>query len=104
MSGSLAQTVSAMLPCYWLYADIGKINKNAKPGVQIYKNWIKTYASDWFQTSTKEQIDLLNRLVEHASLEEKEKITEQFIYAKEYELMFWEMSFTHETWLSLQSN
>lgn len=104
LSGSLAQTVSAMLPCYWLYADIGKINKNAKPGVQIYKNWIKTYASDWFQTSTKEQIDLLNRLVEHASLEEKEKITEQFIYAKEYELMFWEMSFTHETWLSLQSN
>lgn len=100
MSGSLAQTVSAMLPCYWLYADIGKLNENAKPGVEIYENWIQMDASDWFQTSTKEQMDLLNELVENESEDEKEKIKEQFIYAKEYELMFWEMSYTHETWLS----
>lgn len=100
LSGSLAQTVSAMLPCYWLYADIGKQNEHATPGVEIYQNWINMYASDWFQESTQEQIDLLDELAEQASEEEKEKITEQFIYAKEYELMFWEMSFTHETWLS----
>lgn len=97
-SGSLAQTISAMLPCYWLYADIGKRNKDANPNVPIYKNWIDTYASDWFQTSTKEQIDLLNKLVENESDKQKEKVKEQFIYAKQYELMFWEMSYTHETW------
>lgn len=98
-SGSLAQTVAAMLPCYWLYADIGRINENATPNVPIYENWIKTYASDWFQTSTQEQIDLLNELVKDASETEKEKIKEQFVYAKQYELMFWEMSYTHETWI-----
>ena len=29
-----------------------------------------------------------------------EKVKEQFIIAKEYELHFWEMSYTKETWLS----
>ncbi|PWA12834.1 thiaminase II [Pueribacillus theae] len=100
LSGSLAQTVAAMLPCYWLYADIGKKNMNAKPNEQIYQNWLHTYASDWFQTSTEEQIDLMDQLAQDASGKEKEKIKEQFVIAKEYELAFWEMAYTKETWLS----
>lgn len=100
MTGNLAHSVAAMLPCYWLYADIGKKNEDAKPEPEIYQNWIKTYASDWFQDSTNEMIDLLNTLVEDMSEKEKEKVKEQFILAKEYELNFWEMSYTKETWLS----
>ena len=100
MYGNLAHSVAAMLPCYWLYADIGKVNENATPEPEIYRNWIKMYASDWFQDSTNEMIDLLNTLVEEMNEQEKEKVKEQFIIAKEYELHFWEMSYTHETWLS----
>lgn len=61
---------------------------------------MKTYASDWFQESTQEMIDLLDELVEQLGNTEKEKVKEQFIIAKEYELAFWEMSYTFETWLS----
>ncbi|HLR61980.1 MAG TPA: thiaminase II [Lentibacillus sp.] len=104
LSGQLAQTVAAMLPCYWLYADIGKTNQDAKPGQTIYQNWINMYADDWFQTSTQEQIDLLNQLAEEASDKEKEKIKEQFVIAKEYELAFWEMAYTKEEWLSTRSS
>lgn len=100
MSGSLAQTVAAMLPCYWLYADIGKKNEHANPEPEIYRNWLKMYASDWFQDSTKEQINLLNSLAKNMHETEKEKVKEQFIIAKEYELNFWEMSYTKEKWLS----
>src|SRR5699024_8964199 len=64
--GDLSEVVSSMLPCYWLYADIGRINANANPSVEVYQNWINTYASDWFQESTKEMIDLLNELMENA--------------------------------------
>src|SRR5699024_2744877 len=35
VSGSLAQIVASMLPCYWLYADIGLENQDAKPEVEI---------------------------------------------------------------------
>jgi len=36
-SGSLAQTVAAMLPCYWLHAEIGKLNEQAEPEKEIYR-------------------------------------------------------------------
>ncbi|MDY0394910.1 thiaminase II [Virgibacillus halophilus] len=100
LSGSLAQIVASMLPCYWLYADIGLKNKEAKPKEKIYENWIQTYASDWFQESTQEMIDLLDTLASEASNAEKEKIKQQFILSKEYELAFWEMAYSFETWLS----
>lgn len=100
LSGSLAQIVAAMLPCYWLYADIGLTYKDEKPKEKIYENWLNMYASNGFQESTQEMIDLLDELAKKASAVEKEKIKEQFIIAKEYELAFWEMSYTFETWLS----
>lgn len=100
MHGNLAYVISAMLPCYWLYADIGKTYEHANPAPEIYRNWLATYASDWFQEATQKQIDLLNSLVEDMSEKEKEKVKEQFIIAKEYELAFWEMSYTFEKWLS----
>ena len=100
MFGHLAHSVAAMLPCYWLYADIGKKNEHANPEVQIYRNWIKMYASEEFQNSTKQMIDLLNSLVENMNDHEKEQVKEQFVIAKEYELHFWEMSYTYEKWLS----
>jgi len=100
MFGNLAHTVAAILPCYWLYADIGKVYQDATPGPEIYQNWIKFYAGDRFQESTQSMIDLLNMLVEDMNEKEKEKVKEQFVIAKDYELMFWEMSYTFETWLS----
>lgn len=104
LSGQTGQTIAAMLPCYWLYADIGKKNQRAKPGKTIYQNWINMYADDWFQTSTQEQIDLLDKIAEESSDQEKEKIKEQFVIAKEYELAFWEMAYTKEEWLSDRSS
>lgn len=100
MQGNLAHTIAAMLPCYWLYADIGKKYEHANPEPEIYRNWIRMYAGDWFQDATKEMIELLNKLVDQMNEQEREKVKEQFIIAKEYELHFWEMSYTKETWLS----
>lgn len=102
MAGSLAHTIAAMLPCYWLYADIGKKYEHVTPEPEIYRNWIKMYASDWFQEATQKQINLLNKLTADMNEAEKEKVKTQFIMAKEYELHFWEMSYTKETWLSNQ--
>lgn len=100
LSGSLAQIIAAILPCYWLYADIGMKYKDADPDEEIYRNWIGMYASDWFQESTQEMIDLMDDLADKAGEDEKNRITEQFVIAKDYELAFWEMSYTFEKWLS----
>lgn len=73
LSGSLAQIVAAMLPCYWLYADIGLKYRDAKPDKKIYKNWLNMYASSWFQESTQEMIDILDELAEKRQAQQKRR-------------------------------
>src|SRR5699024_4724678 len=46
LSGSIGQSIAAMLPCYWLYADIGRTYQDAAPQEPIYQNWIHMYASE----------------------------------------------------------
>ncbi len=100
LSGRLGDTVAALLPCYWLYGEIGRKYRDATPKEPVYQNWIKTYASDWFQTSVQEQIDLLDRIAKDASEKERRSMKEQFVMASEYELAFWEMAYTQEAWPS----
>ncbi|WP_054949980.1 thiaminase II [Numidum massiliense] len=100
LSGRLSETIAALLPCYWLYGEIGEINKEAQPQEPLYANWIRTYASDWFQQGVQEFVDLFDRLAEGASVAEKARMQEQFVIATEWELAFWEMAYTKEKWPS----
>ncbi|MDY0322676.1 MAG: thiaminase II [Candidatus Carbobacillus sp.] len=100
MSGRLSESIAALLPCYWLYADIGYQNRDKKPTEPMYQNWLNTYASDWFQTSTQEMIDLFDALAEEATEKERQTMLEHFVIMSEWELAFWEMAYTEEKWPS----
>ncbi|QTD40929.1 thiaminase II [Sporosarcina sp. Te-1] len=100
MEGDLAATLSALLPCYWLYYEIGERLKDAKPEHPIYDKWIATYSSDWFEAATNEQIMRLNKLAEPLSPERQEEVMAHFVKSSHYELQFWEMAWTQEQWAS----
>ena len=96
--GSLGEIIAALLPCYWLYYEIGEKFKGSKPGHPIYQKWIDTYGDEWFATLVKEQIDRLDELAEKASEEERQRMESIFLTSSRYEYMFWEMSYTLEEW------
>ena len=48
--GHLGDTIAAILPCYWLYYEIGERLKECQPEEPIYNEWISAYGSDWFRT------------------------------------------------------
>ncbi len=101
--GNTAEIIAALLPCYWLYYEIGQRFKDEKPENPIYQQWITTYGSEWFGELVLEQIKRLDELAEHASDEELARMTENFIISSEYELAFWQMGYTMEPWGSKQS-
>ncbi|MBU9722793.1 MULTISPECIES: thiaminase II [Bacillaceae] len=96
--GSLGDVIAALLPCYWLYYEIGEKYKGSKPGHPIYQKWIDTYGDEWFATLVKEQIDRLDDLAERASEEDRKRMEKIFVTSSKYEYMFWEMSYTLEDW------
>lgn len=101
-SGSLGEIIAAILPCYWIYHEIGELLKNAAPESSVYQEWIAAYGSDWFTELVNEQINLLDVLAEKASDHEKEKMKQHFLISCHYELQFWEMAFTLEGWSANQ--
>jgi thiaminase (transcriptional activator TenA) len=98
-SGSLGELVAAVLPCYWIYGEVGRrLYKNRPSKPKIYRQWIETYASEAFWKPVREQIRLMDRLGAAASSSEKKLMTAHFILSSRYEFMFWEQAYRLENW------
>ncbi|MFB1083408.1 thiaminase II [Jeotgalibacillus sp. JSM ZJ347] len=96
--GDLADVLAAILPCYWLYYEIGERLKNEKPEHPIYQKWIETYGSEWFGELVEEQINRMNELAEDLSDERIKELKAHFSRSSYYELNFWEQAWTKESW------
>jgi len=97
-SGSLGDIIAAILPCYWLYYEIGERLQHCTPEEPIYREWIAAYGGDWFRELVEEQIGRLDALVEQASEADRERMRQYFVLSSRYEYMFWEMAYTREGW------
>lgn len=98
LTGGLGEVIAALLPCYWLYYEIGERLKDCTPGEPIYQEWIAAYGGEWFKELVEEQINRLDDLADKATEEEKARMLEYFIISSQYEYSFWEMAYTLEQW------
>lgn len=97
-SGSLGEIIAAILPCYWIYHEIGERFEGAQPKEKIYKEWIAAYGGEWFGQLVQEQINRLDDLAMNASNSERKKMTQHFLLSCQYEYLFWEMAYSLEKW------
>ncbi|WP_078381606.1 thiaminase II [Sutcliffiella halmapala] len=98
LTGGLGEVIAALLPCYWLYYEIGERLQGATPDEPIYQEWIAAYGGDWFRQLVEEQINRLDELAEKATEEERARMLEYFMFSSQYEYSFWEMAYTLEQW------
>ena len=94
--GHLGDTIAAILPCYWLYYEIGERLKECQPEEPIYNEWISAYGSDWFRTLVEEQITRLDTIAEKVTEADRKRMKQHFIISSQYEYSFWEMAYTLE--------
>jgi thiaminase (transcriptional activator TenA) len=97
-TGSLGEIIAAILPCYWIYFEIGQLLKGSIPGVPIYQEWIEAYGGEWFSELVNEQISRLDALAQEASPIEKQRMKQHFIISSQYEFLFWDMAYKLEKW------
>jgi thiaminase/transcriptional activator TenA len=99
-SGTLAELVSALLPCMWSYWEIGKA-LNEYEGAnehEFYGEWISMYASDEFGKLAKWCIELIDELAEGKPETELEILEGIFLNTTRFEYMFWEMAYNETMW------
>lgn len=97
--GSLGEIVAAVLPCYWIYGEVGRrLYKNRPKTPKIYREWIETYASEEYWKPVREQIRLMNRSGASAKKDEKKLMRSHFLLSSRYEFLFWDQAYRLEDW------
>ncbi|QKZ14919.1 thiaminase II [Spirosoma sp. KUDC1026] len=95
---SLAVGVAAVLPCFWIYREVGKsIYAQASPQ-NPYQAWIDTYAGDDFDWVVSQMLALTDQLAESASPTERDQMKAAFMQSSRLEWYFWNDAYQLEEW------
>jgi thiaminase (transcriptional activator TenA) len=97
-NGSYGEGVGAVLPCYWIYWEVGKhLLQRGSPDPR-YQRWIDTYAGEEFGEDVREVIAVTDKLGRQIAAAERERVHRRFRATSRYEWMFWDMGYRRETW------
>lgn len=85
----LEVAIAAVLPCFWVYREIGRnVEMNCLQN-NPYIRWLETYSSQEFIDGTDQAISLLDELASKCSIDVLERITKTFEYSILFEWHFW---------------
>jgi thiaminase/transcriptional activator TenA len=96
--GSYAEGLGAVLPCYWIYAEVGReLLRRGSPDSR-YQRWIGTYGGPEYGAVAAEVIAELDRVSPGLSADERVSVARHFRATSRYEWMFWQMGYEQESW------
>ena len=92
--GEYAVLAAAVLPCFWLYADLGErlaageFGEAANDPGHPYASWLATYGDPAFSHANRQAIDLVTNLAATATPAVRERMRRAFRISSEHELAF----------------
>ncbi|UOF93778.1 MAG: thiaminase II [Bordetella sp.] len=97
-SASYPIIIAALLPCFWIYSEIGlHIYKNAKK-TNPYMKWIKTYAGKEFQLIVKFIIQIIDKIGKNCDKSTINQMHAAYNDSMKLEWIFWNSAYNHESW------
>lgn len=87
-----AELIAAILPCYWIYQDVGSRLAAANHEQHPYQDWLATYSSPEFDAATGEAIDMVRNAYRVASTETRQRMWRAFENSSRHELLFFAQS------------
>ena len=92
------EALSALLPCYWIYWEVGKQLTRAGSPNPLYAKWIETYGSEEFGTIVGAVLQATNEVAGQVGEAERIVMRRHFRTTSRYEWMFWDMGYRREQW------
>lgn len=96
--GDYPEVLGAVLPCYWIYAEVGKALLEKGSPNAMYQKWVETYGGEDFNALVEAVLDVTDRACEDLNPSQEKKVMESFVTTSRYEWMFWNMGWTLERW------
>ncbi|MBD3942895.1 bifunctional hydroxymethylpyrimidine kinase/phosphomethylpyrimidine kinase [Microbacterium sp. NEAU-LLC] len=84
------ELVAAVLPCFWIYADLGTRLTAARHETHPYDDWLAAYGDPAFAEATAQAVRIADAAAGAASAHERARMSEAFRRSAEHELRFFE--------------
>jgi thiaminase/transcriptional activator TenA len=92
------EVVATVLPCYWIYWEVGKaLTRQGSPDA-LFQRWIMTYGADEFGAVVQAVLALTDRLAEPLPAAARQAMVRHFVTTSRYEWLFWDMGYRREQW------
>ena len=90
--------LGALLPCFWIYAEVGRDIHARASADNPYRAWIDTYAGEQFHAAVRAVIDAADEAASAASADVRARMLAAFARATQLEWIFWDSAYRLETW------
>lgn len=92
------ELVAGILPCFWVYWEVGCHVKPRAASPNAYAPWIETYADPSFGEATGRVRALVDEAARNATPATRKAMATAFRQATRYEWMFWDSAYRRATW------
>lgn len=90
--------IAALLPCFWIYWDVGsRIAKHASAD-NPYRAWIDTYADEGFGEAVHNVIRITDRAASGTTPTIQAHMMTAFVRSTQYEWLFWDGAYQRRGW------
>ena len=90
--------LGALLPCFWIYAEVGRDIHARAAEQNPYKAWIDTYAGEEFYAAVRAMIEATDEAATGAAPGLRERMHAVYRRAAQLEWMFWDSAYRQEQW------
>ncbi|HXG44990.1 MAG TPA: thiaminase II [Gemmatimonadales bacterium] len=96
--GSFPEALGAVLPCYWIYREVGRHLLDRGSPDTLYRRWIETYSGEEYGEIVRAILRLTDEVGAGLPEGEVERMGRHFRATARYEWMFWDMGWRREGW------
>lgn len=97
-SGTFEESLAALLPCYWIYWEVGKRLEAAGSPNELFRRWIAMYASEEFAGPVRMVLAMMDDAVMDLPPSRRARLVRHFVTTSTYEWMFWDAAWRRERW------
>ncbi|MCP1659241.1 thiaminase II [Neisseria perflava] len=102
-SESYPVVVAALLPCFWIYAEVGKDICTRSVAGNPYQAWIDTYSGEEFHEAVHKVLSLTDTLAAEADVATVAKMHATYTTAAKLEWQFWHSAYQQRQWGDLDN-
>lgn len=92
--------LAAILPCFWIYRDVGRTIAKTAANTNPFHAWIDTYTDAEYDKVVNRMIALTDEAADQTTKAVRMKMKEAFVRSTQLEWSFWDAAYKLQKWES----